>query len=331
MITYKDSGVDIEKGDAFVEIIKKKVRRTYLGHESKITASIGGYASLYKVSADKVIAGSTDGVGTKLKLAETLNKHDTIGIDLVAMCVNDLLCAGATPLFFLDYFATGKLDLAISEQVLEGIVQGCEQAECALLGGETAEMPGIYAPGVYDLAGFVVGEAKPEELYDGLGVREGDVLIGIPSSGFHSNGYSLLRQLVQPNETELMQNLLIPTRIYVKLVKKLWSSHRAQILGMAHVTGSGFLNVPRINENFSYEIDTKTVLDAAPKFMKDIFERSKLPTHELFQTWNMGVGLVMAIKPADVGTIMGALKNCGEQPLQLGKVVSKQKEDVVLI
>jgi len=247
-ITYKDAGVDIEKGDALVEKIKLKVKSTY---GDRVRSGVGGFACLYEVG-DRLLAAGTDGVGTKLALAKKLDKHDTIGIDLVAMCVNDILCTGAQPLFFMDYLATGKLDVDTANHVLDGIVEGCLQSECALIGGETAEMPGMYGNGEYDLAGFAVGEVKPADVLDGSRVNEGDVLIGLPSSGFHSNGYSLVRKLIKDDETALMQAALTPTKIYWKAIKGLLEK---QLLnGVSHVTGGGLLNIPRINEGFAYQI-----------------------------------------------------------------------------
>jgi len=313
-ITYKDAGVDIEKGDALVEKIKLKVKSTY---GSRVRSGVGGFACLYEVG-DRLLAAGTDGVGTKLALAKKLDKHDTIGIDLVAMCVNDILCTGAQPLFFMDYLATGKLDVDTASHVLDGIVEGCLQSECALIGGETAEMPGMYANGEYDLAGFAVGEVKPDEVLDGSRVGEGDVLIGLPSSGFHSNGYSLVRKLINDDETELMQAALAPTKIYWKAIKGLLEK---QLLnGVSHVTGGGLLNIPRINEGFAYQIDSLDFKEQAPAFMLEIAARANTTDKELFRTFNMGVGLVCIVSADKVDEVLQALKDNGEQPVLMGHV-----------
>lgn len=313
-ITYKDAGVDIEKGDALVEKIKLKVKSTY---GSRVRSGVGGFACLYEVG-DRLLAAGTDGVGTKLALAKTLNKHDTIGIDLVAMCVNDILCTGAQPLFFMDYLATGKLDVDTASHVLDGIVEGCLQSECALIGGETAEMPGMYANGEYDLAGFAVGEVKPADVLDGSRVSEGDVLIGLPSSGFHSNGYSLVRKLIKDDEIELMTAALTPTKIYWKAIKGLLEK---QLLnGVSHVTGGGLLNIPRINENFAYQIDSLGFRDQAPAFMLEIAARANTTDRELFRTFNMGVGLVCIVAADKVDEVVKNLQDAGEHPVLMGYV-----------
>jgi phosphoribosylformylglycinamidine cyclo-ligase len=228
-INYKESGVDIEKGDLFVERITKMVRSTY---NKQVVSGIGGFCALYALDPERYLASSTDGVGTKIKLAIELNRHDTIGIDLVAMCVNDLICSGARPLFFLDYFASSNLDLNVSESVLKGIVEGCLQAQMALIGGETAEMPGMYQAGDYDLAGFSVGEVHKVDLIDGLNLKDGDSLLGIASSGFHSNGFSLVRKLLELKnaDDDLKMDCLTPTKIYVKSILSLLKSHKKNIL-----------------------------------------------------------------------------------------------------
>jgi phosphoribosylformylglycinamidine cyclo-ligase len=313
-ITYKDAGVDIEKGDALVEKIKLKVKSTY---GSRVRSGVGGFACLYEVG-DRLLAAGTDGVGTKLALAKKLNKHDTIGIDLVAMCVNDILCTGAQPLFFMDYLATGELDVDTASHVLDGIVEGCLQSECALIGGETAEMPGMYGNGEYDLAGFAVGEVKPADVLDGSRVSEGDILIGLPSSGFHSNGYSLVRKLINDDETELMTAALTPTKIYWKAIKSLLEK---QLLnGVSHVTGGGLLNIPRINEGFAYQIDSLAFKEQAPAFMLEITARANTTDKELFRTFNMGVGLVCIVSADKVDDVIQALQDNGEQPVRMGYV-----------
>jgi len=296
-ISYKDSGVDIEKADMFVERISQMVKSTY---NQNVVSGVGGFCALYQMDENRYLASSTDGVGTKLKLAIELNQHDTIGIDLVAMCVNDLICSGARPLFFLDYFASSKLDLKTSEQIIEGIVAGCKQSEMVLIGGETAEMPGLYQDQDYDLAGFSVGEVFKNNLIDGKKIKSGDTLIALPSSGFHSNGYSLVRKILTDvaskklNEVQykkLQQDCLIPTFIYVKIILELIQNFPTAIKGLANITGSGFLNIPRMNENFDYHIDQNI---EQPEFMKIICEMSGLTQLELYKTFNMGVGFVIA-------------------------------------
>ncbi|MEZ5525760.1 MAG: phosphoribosylformylglycinamidine cyclo-ligase [Pseudomonadales bacterium] len=319
-ITYKDAGVDIEKGDALVEQIKLKVKSTY---GERVRSGVGGFACLYEVG-DRLLAAGTDGVGTKLKLAQTLDTHNTIGIDLVAMCVNDILCTGATPLFFMDYLATGKLDVDTAGHILDGVVEGCLQSESALIGGETAEMPGMYPDGEYDLAGFAVGEVKPADVLDGSRVAEGDVLIGLPSSGFHSNGYSLVRKLVKDDETELMKAVLTPTRIYWKAVKGLLE--KKLLNGLSHITGGGLLNIPRINEGFAYQIDSLAFMEQAPAFMREIAERAHIDHKELFRTFNMGVGLVCIVSADKREEVLAELKTKGEEPLVIGHVIAGSGE-----
>ena len=320
-LTYAQSGVDREAADRLVERISQLTRRTL---NKRVKSSVGGYASLYEIDARRMIAASTDGVGTKLKLAFRLGRHNTVGIDLVAMSVNDLLCAGSRPLFFLDYFATGKLDPTVAASVLEGIVEGCHQAQCALVGGETAEMPSIYSDGEYDLAGFAVGLVDRKRVLPTKGVRPGDLLIGVASSGCHSNGYSLLRKLLPegPEGDARAEELLTPTRIYVRsvmpLVEKGW------LQGLAHITGSGYLNVPRISDRVSYDI-TLPPRAELPRVYDWVRERSELPIEELSQTFNMGLGLVMAVRPNRASAVMKHLKRAGEKSWEIGEVVKKSK------
>lgn len=312
-ISYKESGVDIEKGDLFVERIKKMVRSTY---NQQVVSGIGGFCALYALDLERYLASSTDGVGTKIKLAIELGMHETIGIDLVAMCVNDLICSGARPLFFLDYFASSKLDLVVSEAVIKGIVEGCLQSQMALIGGETAEMPGMYQEGDYDLAGFSVGEVKKNELIDGLNLCEGDSLIAIGSSGFHSNGFSLVRKILELNPDEkLKKDCLTPTKIYVKTILSLLKSHKKNIKGIANITGSGFLNIPRINDQFDYHV---SALFSLPSFMKKVCELSGLDENELHRTFNMGVGMVVATDAPQ--KMIEALKDLGEEASLIGHV-----------
>lgn len=288
-ITYKDAGVDIKKGDALVEHIQKKVKSTY---GDKVVSGVGGFACLYKIAEDRFLAAGTDGVGTKLMLAQELNIHNTIGMDLVAMCINDVLCTGARPLFFMDYLATGKLNLNLSKEILNGITEACLESEMPLIGGETAEMPGMYSNNEYDLAGFAIGEVSAENLLDGSKVKEGDFLIGLSSSGFHSNGFSLLRKLIKKEERGLMEKLLTPTRIYWNIIKKINTFKDIKISGLAHITGGGLNNITRINEKFNYKITNLPSESELPDFMTEIFKRSQLSHLELCETFNMGVGLL---------------------------------------
>ncbi len=289
-LTYKDSGVDIEKGDALVESIKSKVKRTY---GDRVESGVGGFACLYR-AGDRLLAAGTDGVGTKLKLAFECNKHDSVGIDLVAMCINDILCTGAKPLFFMDYLATGKLDLEVSEAILDGIVEGCLQSECALIGGETAEMPGMYSAGEYDLAGFGVGEVFPDQILGGEKIKPGATILGLASDGFHSNGYSLLRRIIENESIDVKKRFLRPTKIYWKDVKPLLE--KSLITGMSHITGGGLFNIPRINENVDYHIHTKAQDWREAYFDEDykwVQDKASLSIEEMLKTFNCGIGLVL--------------------------------------
>lgn len=326
---YKKSGVDIELADKFVERIKRMVGST---HDDRVVSGVGGFAALYRMDEKRLLAASTDGVGTKIKLAIEMNKHDTIGIDLVAMCVNDLLCTGARPMFFLDYFATGKLDIGVGEAVLTGIVNGCKQGRMALIGGETAEMPGMYQSGDYDLAGFSVGEVFQEDLLDGSLVAPGQTLIGIASSGFHSNGYSLVRKLLEMTQGEeretLTREALKPTRIYVDLIQALREHLGTALTGMANITGSGMQNVPRMNPKFSYHLGALPAWSQIPSVMKRLCEVSALSEIELARTFNMGVGFVIATSEPEKA--MQWLSGRNEKAWVLGKVGAEEAGEVFL-
>ncbi len=299
MITYKKAGVDVDAGNALVDRIKK------------MSPAIGGFAGLYplpKGMKNPQLVGCTDGVGTKLKIAFLANQHETVGIDLVAMNVNDLLCCGARPLFFLDYFACGKLDVGQAEKVVRGIVEGCRQSACTLLGGETAEMPGFYPAGEYDLAGFAVGVVDKARVIDGRTVKAGDVLLGLPSSGIHSNGYSLVRKVF--TESELIQRwkeLLAPTRIYVPDVLPFLKAKHQPIKAMAHITGGGFIdNIPRVlPKNMGVRIQNGSW--PIPPLFREIQKRAGLPDAEMFRTLNMGIGLVLVVAPKDVAAVQKKL------------------------
>lgn len=313
-ITYAKAGVDRDKGDLFVERIGKMVKSTY-GKEVK--SGVGGFASLFDVGGGKLLAAGCDGVGTKLKIAQQLKRHDTIGEDLVAMCANDVICTGARPLFFLDYIASGKLDLPVSEAIIRGIVSGCKQSSMALVGGETAEMPGMYGKGEYDLAGFCVGEVLEKDLIDGRHLQNGDELVVLRSSGLHSNGFSLVRKLVKKSETKLLKTCLTPTRIYVKSVRAALESAMFSIKGFAHITGSGFLNVPRINYQFGYRF---TALPKAPMLFQTLQKRAKLEDKEMFSTFNMGIGFVVAVKKGQGQALTDFFTAQGEEAFLAGEV-----------
>lgn len=310
---YKSAGVDVEKGDLFVEKIKRFIGDTYT---DRVVSGVGGFAALYEMDEDRYLAAGTDGVGTKIVLAQELDYHDTIGQDLVAMCVNDVICTGAKPLFFLDYLACGKLDLSVHARIVEGIARACKEVRCALIGGETAEMPGVYEAGVYDLAGFCVGEVQKDKLLSPQKVRVGDTLVGIASSGFHSNGYSLVRRLVGETEVDLKRELLTPTRLYVNLLQSLLRTQRDNIHGVAHITGGGFHNIPRMNEALGYRITNRPTDAFRPGAMNEIIRRSKLSDQDLYETFNMGVGLVIAC--ADPEKLFEGLDS--EKALVLGTV-----------
>ncbi len=315
---YKEAGVDVEKGDLFVEKIKRFITDTYT---DQVVSGVGGFAALYEIDEDRYLAAGTDGVGTKVKLAQELGIHNTIGQDLVAMCVNDVICTGARPLFFLDYLASGELDLEVHTLLVEGIAKACKEVKCALIGGETAEMPGVYATGVYDLAGFCVGEVSKKRWLSPEKVSPGDALIGIASSGFHSNGYSLVRKLVKDNETELKKELLTPTKLYVNLVMNLLKTQPDNISGLAHITGGGFHNIPRMNEDLGYEITNLPADEFRPASMNEIVKRSGMDKAKSYETFNMGIGMVIACK--DAALLEKELTRAGEKFMTLGKVTSK--------
>ncbi len=293
-LTYRKSGVDIDLADKLVDHIAKKA------------PAIGGFAGLFPLNLDGKgpweLVACTDGVGTKLKLAFALDRHDTIGVDLVAMSVNDLVCCGAKPLIFLDYYATGKLDLKRSKKIIAGIMEGCRQGRCVLLGGETAEMPGMYPEGEYDLAGFAVGVVNRDEVIDGSKIFPGDLILALPSSGLHSNGYSLVRQVFKTkNDMKRWgKALLTPTRIYVDEVLRLQDAFRAQnkiILGLSHITGGGLVeNVPRILPRGRKAVFRKDAWKRPPVFA-EIARRGGVPEREMWRTFNMGLGLVIVIRP----------------------------------
>ena len=320
-ISYKDSGVDKEEGYRTVEKIKDKVKSTY---SANVMNEIGSFGALYKIGDYKkpVLVSGTDGVGTKLKIAFETGKYDTVGIDCVAMCVNDILCHGAKPLFFLDYLACGKLDSDVSSEIIKGVADGCLQAGASLIGGETAEMPGFYTVGEYDIAGFAVGAVEEDEIVNGSKIEEGDAIIAISSNGPHSNGFSLIRKLfVDLNEVyenkKIWEHLLTPTKIYVKSIQKLMES--VKINGMAHITGGGLIeNVPRtIPEGLCANIDRKKI-EIHPIFKHEYFK--KVTEDELWGTFNMGVGFVVIVKKEDAEKTIGILKENGENAYEIGYI-----------
>lgn len=320
-ISYKDSGVDKEEGYRTVEKIKNKVKSTY---SANVMNEIGSFGALYKLGDYKkpVLVSGTDGVGTKLKIAFETGKYDTVGIDCVAMCVNDILCHGAKPLFFLDYLACGKLDSDVSSEIIKGVADGCLQAGASLIGGETAEMPGFYTVGEYDIAGFAVGAVEEEEIVNGSNIEEGNAIIAISSSGPHSNGFSLIRKLfVDLNEVyenkRIWEHLLTPTKIYVKSIQKLMES--VKINGMAHITGGGLIeNVPRtIPDGFCANIDKKKV--EIPSIFKHEYFK-KVTEDELWGTFNMGVGFIVIVKKEDAEKTIGILKENGENAYEIGYI-----------
>lgn len=324
-LTYKDAGVDIDAGNAFVDRIKPLVKRT---RRPEVLAGLGGFGGLFALDPDRyrepVLVSGTDGVGTKLMLAKRLDKHDTIGIDLVAMCVNDVIVQGAEPLFFLDYFACGKLDVDIATSVVGGIAEGCSQAGAALIGGETAEMPDMYTGGDYDLAGFCVGVVERSQIIDGSAISNGDALIAIGSSGPHSNGYSLIRKVLDiASDTAIggrpaVEALLEPTRIYAASMLALLKS--VSVKGIAHITGGGISeNLPRmIPEALHAEIDTASW---APGPVFDwIARHGNIEVDEMRRTFNCGVGMVVAVNVADIPAALEILQAHGERAWHIGQV-----------
>ena len=329
-MTYRDAGVDIDAGNEVVERIKPAIRRTL--RPEVLGGGIGGFGGLFDLSGkykEPVMVSGTDGVGTKLILAKQLNRHDTIGIDLVAMCVNDVLVQGAEPLFFLDYFATGKLDVTTTVDVVGGIAKGCEIAGCALIGGETAEMPDMYPPGEYDLAGFTVGAVEKAKLIDGSRVQQGDVLIGIASSGPHSNGYSLIRKILaragnpldlDVGGVKLADALMEPTRIYVKPVLELLAKH--DIHAMAHVTGGALVEkiIRVVPKSLGLEIDTSSW--PLPPVFDWLQHEGNVPREEMWRTFNCGIGFVLMVAPADVAAVNVDLDRLGLAHWQIGQVTA---------
>lgn len=341
-LSYKDAGVDIDAGEALVSRIKSVAKAT---SRPEVMGGLGGFGALCRIPAgykSPLLVSGTDGVGTKLKLALQLNRHETIGQDLVAMCVNDLLVCGAEPLFFLDYYATGKLDVDTAATVISGIGDGCQLANCALIGGETAEMPGMYQDEDYDLAGFCVGVVEESEVITGDNVQQGDVLIALASSGAHSNGYSLIRKVIEVTGTDvaseklgecsLADALMAPTRIYVKSVNALQKSlGNANIHAMAHITGGGLTeNLPRVlPENLAAQIDTSSWV--LPEVFQWLQKGGNIETLEMYRTFNCGVGFILVIPADKAEQAMSELSASGETVWKIGEIIERTDKAVVYI
>ncbi len=333
-LSYRDAGVDIDAGDALVDAIKPFAKRTM---REGVLGGIGGFGALFELGKkyqEPVLVSGTDGVGTKLRLAFHLNRHDTVGIDLVAMSVNDILVQGAEPLFFLDYFACGKLDVATATDVIKGVAQGCEQAGCALIGGETAEMPSMYPDGEYDLAGFAVGAVEKSKLIDGSIIMPGDVVLGLASSGAHSNGYSLVRKIIEVAKPDLNADfhgkmladvLMAPTRIYVKPLLALMAA--MEVKGMAHITGGGLVeNVPRVlRENLTAVLhkDSWTM----PPLFQWLQQHGGVADAEMHRVFNCGVGMVVIVAQENAEAAMTQLRAAGETVYKLGEIRARNGDE----
>lgn len=337
-LTYKDSGVDITAGDDLVQKIKPLAKKTL---RDGVINGIGGFGALFEISKkyqEPVLVSGTDGVGTKLKLAFALNKHDTVGQDLVAMSVNDILVQGAESLFFLDYFACGKLNVNVAADVVAGIAKGCELAGCALIGGETAEMPDMYPDGEYDLAGFAVGVVEKSKIINGKNIKNGDVILGLASSGVHSNGYSLVRKIVEisgvdlksaekfDGEKTLAQAILEPTKIYVKPVLAAINED-VKIKGIAHITGGGLSeNIPRIlPENVIAELQYKNWV--RPKIFDWLQQNGNIADAEMARTFNCGIGLILVVAAEEVAKLTQILQDHGEKVFQIGEIKARQNDE----
>lgn len=334
-LTYKDSGVNIHAGYETVRLINDYVKKTYT---KGVMSNIGGFGGMFAIDKNEyeepVLVSGTDGVGTKLMIAFKTDTHDTIGEDAVAMCVNDVICQGAKPLFFLDYIATGKLDPQKASDIVKGVASGCIKAGTALIGGETAEMPGLYSHGEYDIAGFCVGIVDKKKIIDGSKIIEGDILIGIPSSGIHSNGYSLVRKIffshknydvnnyIEELGCKLGEALMVPTRIYARLIMELLL--KFEIKGMSHITGGGFYeNIPRMfPDGITADIEVKNI-DVLPIF-KLMQREGNIDIDEMYSTFNMGIGIVLAVSPEISSQVIEYLQDEGEKPVVIGRTVKRE-------
>ncbi|MDH5393973.1 MAG: phosphoribosylformylglycinamidine cyclo-ligase [Gammaproteobacteria bacterium] len=338
-LSYKDAGVNIDAGNDLIDKIKPHVAKT---KRPEVLGGLGGFGAMFQIPLDRykepVLISGTDGVGTKLKLASQLNKHDTIGIDLVGMCVNDILVQGAEPLFFLDYYATGKLQTEVAVDVIKGIAEGCLLSGASLIGGETAEMPGMYSAGDYDMAGFCVGIAEKSQIIDGTKVKPGDVILGMASSGPHSNGYSLIRKILELSKADLNQDfegqtlgeaLLTPTRIYVKPLLALIKT--IDIHAMAHITGGGLLeNIPRVlPENTNATLSAKSI--ALPAIFKWLQQKGNVEDSEMHRTFNCGIGMAVIVDAQDAQTAISTLTAAGENVWQIGSITSGKGTPEVII
>ena len=334
-LSYRDAGVDIDAGDRLVENIKPFAKRTL---RPEVLGGLGGFGALVEIGKNyrnPVLVSGTDGVGTKLKLAFDWDLHDTVGIDLVAMSVNDILVQGAEPLFFLDYFACGKLDVDRATAVIKGIAQGCEQSGCALIGGETAEMPGMYPEGEYDLAGFAVGVVEKERIISGQNIRAGDVLLGLASNGAHSNGYSLIRKIIDRAQPDLdaefdggktlRQTVIAPTRLYAKPL--LAAMKEFEIKGMAHITGGGISeNLPRVlPQNCTAHVDAKSW--EMPKLFQWLQKEGNIAAAEMYRTFNCGIGMIVVVAPEAADALAAFLRDQGETVYRLGEIRERQGDE----
>ncbi|MCD4781075.1 MAG: phosphoribosylformylglycinamidine cyclo-ligase [Candidatus Omnitrophica bacterium] len=329
-LTYKSSGVDIDKANQFVRLIKKDVAKTFSG---AVLQRKGSFGSLYalddKKVKDPVLVSSTDGVGTKLIIAQKYGVHHTVGIDLVAMNVNDILCVGAQPMFFLDYIACGKLDPKVLCQVVKGISKGCQQSACSLIGGETAEMPDMYATDEYDLAGFAVGVVDKKKMIDGTKIRAGDVVIGLPSSGLHSNGFSLVRKVFSEKEqVQMLRELLRPTRIYAKELMLIIG--RFEVKGLAHITGGAFYEklTKVLPEGLCFSLDRKAW--PVPGIFRKIQSAGQIEDREMYRTFNMGIGMALVVSVKELAVLKNFLKKQKIRFYQLGEVIKDRQQSCIL-
>jgi phosphoribosylformylglycinamidine cyclo-ligase len=332
-LNYRDAGVNIDNGNLLVEQIKPIAART---HRPEMLGNLGGFGALFEIPLDRynkpVLVSGTDGVGTKLKLAQTYAKYDTIGIDLVAMCVNDIVTSGAEPLFFLDYYSTGKLDVEVATQVVAGIGKGCELAGAALVGGETAEMPGMYSQGDYDLAGFAVGIVEKNAIIDGSKVQAGDALIGLASSGPHSNGYSLIRKILEQSsavDKDIINSLLEPTRIYVKSLLELIS--QIPVHALAHITGGGLLeNIPRVlPSNCCANINANSW--SRPAIFDWLQQQGNITDTEMYRTFNCGIGMVICIPADQTNKALNLLTELGETAWHIGNIDTNSNQQITIV